>query len=224
MLRALLPCLLLVAGCGETPRGGGGSGGGGEEGDRASRTTCAKVETVEVEGRFEVFKYEANRPNATEEDHGTGEDLPACSEKGVLPWVDITNAGAQAACERSGFSLCTETEWLLACGGRDHQRFPYGEVLHKGYCNEHQGGLGRALPSGSKPYCRSPDGTYDVVGNVWEWISTPGNGGEVRYLGYSYKVSAIRPTADPMCDSGLQTGEQEYDRPEVGFRCCGALD
>ena len=171
-----------------------------------------------------MFKYEANRPNATADDHGTGDDLPACSEKGVLPWVQIVKADAQAACERSGFSLCTETEWILACGGKDHQPFPYGEVEHAGYCNGHKGGAGAVLPSGSKDYCRSPDGVVDIIGNVWEWIATPGAGGEVRYLGHSWKVPAIRPTAELKCDTGLQSGVADYDRPEVGFRCCKAID
>jgi len=215
--------LVLVSGCGETRRGGGGGGGGGDGEDRASRTTCLEVDTVEAAGIVEVFRYEASRPNAMVDDSGTGDDLPACSERDVFPWVSIIRDDAAAACERSGFSLCTMDQWLLACGGSGHQPFPYGTVEKPGYCNDHQAGGGKLLPSGSKPYCVSPDGVYDIIGNVWEWVSTPGAAGEVRYTGHGYKVTAIRPRGELKCDTGYQTGQLEYDQPYVGFRCCREL-
>ncbi len=244
-----LPCALTVVlafgaiSCGEDGRSGGGGGGGGggnvEDTPRAERTRCTKIESVAVEAAgFAIFKYEAARPNATAEDSGcefadTDDDgkeddcadvgQPACSEGGLLPWTKVPKPEAAAGCERSGYRLCTEEEWLLACGGADHLTLPYGRVHHNGWCNDHKSGSGSLETSGTREECVSPYGAVDIVGNAWEWIGDPGDGGEGRYLGYSYKVSAIRPTADPACDAGLQTGQEQYDRLEVGFRCCRDL-
>lgn len=149
-------------------------------------------------------------------------DQPACSEGGLLPWTRVTKGEAAESCERSGYRLCTESEWLLACGGPDHKAQPYGQVFRAGWCNDHKAGT-KLEAGGSREKCVSAYGAVDIVGNAWEWIGDPGNGGEGRYLGYSYKVSAIRPTANPECDAGLQTGQVEYDRDEVGFRCCKDL-
>jgi formylglycine-generating enzyme required for sulfatase activity len=254
--------LLIVAGCGEDERAsGGGSGDSGDINDipRAQRTRCTKIVSVAVEvSGFSIFKYEAVRPDASE-DHSGCEEMfeddekpgvitrcsgcdplyededepeeisgcrdapqPACSEGGLLPWTRVTKGDAAAACERSGYRLCTESEWLLSCGGPDHKAQPYGQVFRPGWCNDHKQGT-HLEPSGSREKCVSDYGAVDVLGNAWEWIADDGDGGEGRYLGYSYRVSAIRPTADPKCDFGLRTGQAEYDRHEVGFRCCKDL-
>lgn len=224
----------LGSGCAEAPRsGGGGSGSGGVDMPRPERTACTQVNAVEGPNGFAVFAYEASRPNATSVDSGAlcdadedcaTNDFPACSEAGLMPWTEVTRGQAAAACERSGWRLCTEAEWLLACGGADHLNLPYGRVHRPGYCNDHKSGSNAVQAAGTREQCVSPVGAVDIVGNVWEWIADRGDGGENRYLGYSYRVSAIRPTADPACDAGLQTGQEGYDRPEVGFRCCKDLE
>lgn len=228
-LRAAAPSALalalVLASCAEDrPRGGAGGGLGSQSHlPRAQRTTCSKVDAIEgPEGRFAAFAFEASRPNASEDDGGEGDALPACSETGIVPWTRITWEGAEAACARTGWRLCTQDEWLQLCGGRDNLPQPYGHVFKAGRCNDHKGGSGTLEPCGNRPECVSPVGAYDVIGNAWEWIADPGDGAQ-HYLGYSYQVIAIRPQADPKCDAGLQNNTPGYDRPEVGFRCCRDL-
>ncbi len=239
----ILALVLGLTACGENARGGAGGGGdgggGGSDVPRPQRIKCTEIVAVAVEvGGFSVFKYEAARPNATADSAGctpieeddedspakcVDEKLPACSEPGLMPWTYVTRAQASESCERSGYRLCTEKEWLLACGGVDHLHFPYGQVVHQGYCNGHKGGSGLEA-SGSREKCVSDFGAVDILGNAWEWIADDGRGGEGRYLGYSYKVTGVRPTADGMCDKGLQTGQETFDRLDVGFRCCKDLE
>ncbi len=235
-------CDAIVAGEGE----GESAAGDGDISDapRADRTRCTKIEAVAVEAAgFSIFKYEAVRPNATGEDAGcrpsdTDDDgheddcedlgLPACSEAGLMPWTKVTKPEAAAACERSGYRLCTEREWLLACGGPDHKSQPYGQIFRAGWCNDHKGGAGELEKSGSRERCVSDHGAIDLVGTAWEWIGDFGDGGEDGYLGYSFQPSAIRPTADPACDAGLQADieaeDARFSRDDIGFRCCKSLD
>ena len=211
----LLLLLALLAACGpDRGRSDGGS--------RSGRTTCLQVDTVEAFG-FEVFTFEASRPSATAESAGSGAALPACSEHGVLPWSEVTRAEADAACQATGFELCTQEQWLLACGGPDHLPFPYGPEQRKGVCNDTQGGSHALETTGNRPECLSEYGTYDIIGNVWEWVADRGSGGEGKYIGHSYLVWAIRPTAPPRCEAALQTPQANYNGPQLGFRCCRAL-
>ena len=187
--------------------------------DRSSATTCFEI-TVEKGYNFEIFKYEASRPNASSGSTGTGAGMPACSEEGVLPWVNITRGEAGEACQRSGFDLCTMDQWTLGCGGADKQAFPYGMRDKPGYCNEFQSGTGRLEPTGSRGRCVSPYEVYDMIGNVAEWVLDRSDEGAGRYRGYSYQLVALRPTASPQCDSGYHAPLADWDQPYVGFRCC----
>jgi hypothetical protein len=154
-----------------------------------------------------------------------GMELPACSKGGVMPWADVTRDQAEAACRLSGFELCSEEEWLLACQGMERKPFPYGRSYQNGKCNDPHSGANEVVVTGQYQGCISGYDAYDMVGNVWEWVRELGQDGEWRYAGYSHEVRAIAPTADPVCQRVLQTGsgQSTYDLPDVGFRCCREL-
>ena len=146
---------------------------------------------------------------------------------------------ARAACLRAGKRLCTLTEWLRACRGPGTDYYPYGGTIRvRGNCNE-----GRAVHpviqlfdaglfdsvhmndprinqqpdtlarTGAFTHCRSPDGTYDMVGNLHEWIEDTGGtfkGGfyvdaEINGHGCLYTTTAHAGT---------------YHDYSTGFRCC----
>ena len=168
---------------------------------------CAP-EVVAV-GAFSIFRYEASEPEAG--------CVGAGSAPGRLPWVSLTPDQAEAACQAAGFSLCTDEQWQTACGGAGHWIFPYGAAHSAGRCNDHLSGTGALQPTGSAVDCHTPDGIYDLSGNVWELTRAP-EGHSRR--GASYRVNAALYQEDAArCDVYYFSGEG-YSAEDVGFRCC----
>ena len=66
--------------------------------------------------------------------------------------------------------LPTEAEWELAAGGKNKFRYPWGNDWNDGAaaCAE-KAVMIRAVKS--YPQGRSPVGSYDMAGNVWEWVA-----------------------------------------------------
>lgn len=59
----------------------------------------------------------------------------AVSAPGVVPAGYVSQPFAKRACEAAGKRLCTEEEWVLACGGRRGTKFPYGATFERSKCN-----------------------------------------------------------------------------------------
>jgi len=93
---------------------------------------------------------------------------------GVRPVSNITFVQAQSACLSEGKRLCTEREFDRACGGLEGWHHPYGPFYLPGMCNtEVQEGLGETrwiAPSGSFFECKTPEGIFDLDGNLSEWV------------------------------------------------------
>jgi hypothetical protein len=81
------------------------------------------------------------------------------SSKGVKPWRFITREQATQACARVGKRLPTSKEWYL---------LTLGMSTPEQSCNVSSGSLS---DSGAYDTCVTPSGVYDMVGNVWEWVS-----------------------------------------------------
>ncbi|HEU0035349.1 MAG TPA: MopE-related protein [Kofleriaceae bacterium] len=62
----------------------------------------------------QIMKWEASRPDASTTNPGTNQVF-ACSKQNVLPWTNVTQPQAEAACTSIGARLCTESEWQRMC-------------------------------------------------------------------------------------------------------------
>lgn len=70
-------------------------------------------------------------------------------------------------------ALPTEQQWEKAARGTDGYRYPWGnDEPTAEHCN-FNGNVGDTTPVTAYEKGRSPYGLYDVVGNTWEWTSTP---------------------------------------------------
>jgi len=101
-----------------------------------------------------------------------------------VPSGYISRYRAQLACAAQGKRLCTEEEFVNACSNAISQ-FPYeGIVFDPGSCNDPLGGEGHAAPTGTYPECTARGDTFDMSGNLAEWIAknVPGQNPPVGFV------------------------------------------
>lgn len=166
-------------------------------------------------------------------------NVRAVSVEGAIPQGYITGDQAEAACQNSGKRLCTSSEWLLACQGSQMRTYPYGNTEQVGVCNaararhpviEYFGTsedwiwseLGNAcinqLPdslakTGEHTGCVTPEGAYDMVGNLHEWVADASGTFRGGFYVDTYRNGNgcyYRTTAH---------NRQHWDY-STGFRCC----
>jgi sulfatase modifying factor 1 len=137
--------------------------------------------------------------------------------EGALPMVMQSAIDAQIWCKERGRRLCTEDEWDIACGlsggpcNNDKQWIPWSK-------NWRYNKLWQGSKSGSYVLCRTPNGVYDLMGNVEEWVvSRKGRDWPYTLKGgfWAHAVSSCRKSND--------FHEPTFRFYETGFRCCKSL-
>lgn len=146
----------------------------------------------------------------------------------ALPALEVPAASgidfheADAACRAAGFRLCTGEEWTRACEGSPARRLPYGDTWEPHRCNtvewDDDTDQVPVRPSGAFPRCVSPEGVFDLSGNVWEWTTEPDPTGDLRELRGG---GAHNAESHSVC----RPNERLYQEPDatvglLGFRCC----
>jgi hypothetical protein len=132
--------------------------------DRASSVGDYWIDRFEVSnGAFSVFLADTGQ---TSPRYWADQNIP--SQMADHPVRVVTWDQAQEYCEWAGKRLPTEAEWEVAARGKDALHYPWGEDA-----------AALAIPSsgtyaiGSIPANRSTFGTFDMAGNVWEWVGEP---------------------------------------------------
>lgn len=130
-----------------------------------------------------------------------------------LPVNCITWNQADNFCKWEGKRLCTEAEWERAARGTSGGVYPWGAAVPdctlanfhdaNGYCVPGSDGTGSVVSVGSYESGKSPDGLYDMAGNVWEWVNDWYNSGYYQTVANSgctelfYPGSCTSPFVDP---------------------------
>ncbi len=128
--------------------------------------------------------------------------------RGTFPQVVSGLEQASALCAEQGKRLCTRREWERACAGAEGRRYPYGNEFSPTRCPVRTQGR-PPVPlqsSGSWPECKTPEGIYDLSGNLAEWVA------EGILMGGSGALSKEAAT----CRSAGGGGAPAY----YGLRCC----
>lgn len=89
-------------------------------------------------------------------------ETPKClseSKPNAIPWSFITRDQAMQSCARAGKRLPTNKEWY---------ELSLGIININDSCNIDSKTISK---TGAFASCVSPQGAFDVVGNLWEWVS-----------------------------------------------------
>ncbi len=101
-------------------------------------------------------------------DPKSGTDATVASRN--LPVVDVSWSDAMAYAFWIGGTLPTEAQWEFAARGTDGRTYPWGEEEPTCARAQYVGCPGRLQPvKAGRELGKTPDGVYDLAGNVWEW-------------------------------------------------------
>lgn len=108
------------------------------------------------------------------------------------PVVMVQWAEAQAYCKFRGGRLPSEAEWEKAAKGTENTPYPWGADFDVKKANI-GGFAGDLTLPGQYLEGKGPHGTYDMIGNVWEWTSDwyqpyPGSTYKSERFGKALKV------------------------------------
>jgi thiol-disulfide isomerase/thioredoxin len=158
------------------------------------------------------------------------EDGRAVAAPGRPVAAGVTWYEAKAACEAAGKRLCTEEEWLSSCMGSrpidadgdgafaddvpTGRFYAYGGLYREGICPDSRPmDAPGALTAGTHPECVSPDGVYDLHGNVKEWVGLdPSLAAVMGGSWFSEESARCTYHRDDVAPSSVDDS--------VGFRCC----
>ncbi|WP_323379745.1 formylglycine-generating enzyme family protein [Streptomyces alkaliphilus] len=104
-----------------------------------------------------------------------------------VPITGLTLPHAAQLAHRLGARMPTSVEWEWMASGAV-RRFPWGnDTPGRDHANLRGLGPGHPTPVRTHPAGRTPDGLWDVGGNVWEWTTAPWRRDRVALLrGGSY--------------------------------------
>jgi hypothetical protein len=175
----------------------------------------------------------------------------AVSLRGAVPQAYISGNDAKRACEASGKRLCSDLEWQRACRGLDDFVYPYGNTRKPGVCNDESlhpvyspeecfgtnaswiygeidyAGIDQQANTlsltGAHAQCVTPEGVYDLMGNVHDWIYDPLNLTSptkgVDFRGGYYNDTKINGEGCLYNTDAHGLNQVDYS---VGFRCCAS--
>jgi formylglycine-generating enzyme required for sulfatase activity/uncharacterized RDD family membrane protein YckC len=174
---------------------------------------------------FYMDKYEVTTRLYAAFMQATGREKPKywnevrLTSHGDRPVVGVSWHDAEAYCRHYGKRLPTEQEWEKAARGTDGRKYPWGnEKPTSRHANFDRGrdfqNYGVLVNVGSLEDGRSPDGIYDLAGNVFEWTASDYDHEQKMVRGGSWGAKA----GHLVSANGLIADPAEKSN-HLGFRC-----
>ncbi|HWN10173.1 MAG TPA: bifunctional serine/threonine-protein kinase/formylglycine-generating enzyme family protein [Pyrinomonadaceae bacterium] len=198
----------------------------GDDAERPPHQVTVKaffIDTHEVTNEdYEKFVKATNRRAPASWKKGS---FPAGAER--KPVTGVTWDDANDYARWAGKRLPTEEEWEFAARGSEGRVYPWGNDWRDGSANAN--GAGQSMADVAAHKGTSPFGTFDMVGNAWEWTASnfkpyPGRGlpgsqpsGDLRVIrGGCYESTKDYATTTYRAGWPAR-GASTYD--QTGFRC-----
>lgn len=154
------------------------------------------------------------------------------------PVVGVCWYEAAAYAAWAGKRLTSAAEWQKAGGWPEHlsggscNRYPWGDVYEPTRANLGPAGAGKTVPVQDYSGGATPNGLYQMSGNVWEWLGDPLDAIPCRPDEVFTPRKPMRRIIGGAFDTYFHaeatchyiTGQPELDRREnIGFRCAVSL-
>ena len=111
-------------------------------------------------------KYEDDRKFSGDEQPVIG--IKWYAAKSYCLWLSLLESNGE---KTDLYRLPTEIEWEWAAAGKEKRIYPWGNIEpSQKLANYSESNIGSTTPVGSYPGGATPDGLYDMAGNVWEWM------------------------------------------------------
>ncbi len=120
------------------------------------------------------------------------------------PAPESTWRGARAFCAWRGARLPSEAEWEAAARGKRGRTYPWGEAPPTPGRAVFARGRGETDPVGSHPKGATPEGVFDLAGNVAEWTSS-------LFRPYPYEAGDGRENPDAPGERVTRGGDHVFD-------------
>ena len=104
----------------------------------------------------------------------------------MQPVVGVSLEQALAYADWVGKQLPTEEQWEFAARGKENRRYPWGNLSPSSRLCNYNDFIGATTMVSMHDEGRTPEGIYDLAGNVYEWTLDP-------YLPYATKRSGTPP-------------------------------
>lgn len=88
------------------------------------------------------------------------------------PVTEVYWWGAHLYCQARGARLLTEAEWEATARGKEGRTYPWGNESPDETRAQYDQGYGETSPVTAHPRGATPEGVYDLVGNLYEWTSS----------------------------------------------------
>ncbi len=145
-------------------------------GENKSRCPEGMVYVTSGSGSFCIDAYTASasgdcpnpEPSSQSEtrDNLSASGCKPVSKADAIPWRYISQTQAQDACRKAGKFLPDNEKWFIAARGT-----PSDGPWDSESCNLDNNWSESPGPTGSGKDCLSYAGSFDQVGNTWEWVS-----------------------------------------------------
>lgn len=178
-------------------------------------------------GNFYISKYEITNEEYMQFVHETGHAPPPFIDndrfnKPRQPVVGVSFHDAIDYCNwlsekfiRQRYRLPTEEEWVFVAYGTEKRDYPWNDISPTSDHGNYNNNVGSPTYVGSYPKGVTPEGVFDIAGNVWEWCN--------NWADYNKTQRVLRGGSwkdpDHNAGSAFRNGESpSTKRDDIGFR------